>query len=37
VAWTPLLILIVALGVYPNMLFGIMDESVRSTLSVFGG
>jgi NADH-quinone oxidoreductase subunit M len=37
VAWTPLLILIVVLGIYPNLLFGIMDESVTSALSVFGG
>jgi len=37
VAWTPLLALIVVLGVYPNLLFGIMDESVTSTFSVFGG
>jgi NADH:ubiquinone oxidoreductase subunit 4 (subunit M) len=36
-AWTPLLILIVVLGVYPNLLFGIMDESVTKTLAVFGG
>jgi NADH-quinone oxidoreductase subunit M len=35
VAWTPILLLIVALGVYPNLLFGIMDESVKSTMSVF--
>jgi NADH-quinone oxidoreductase subunit M len=37
VAWTPLLALIVALGVYPNALFGMMDESVKATLAVFGG
>jgi NADH-quinone oxidoreductase subunit M len=37
VAWTPLLLLIVVLGVYPNLLFGIMDESVTAALSVFGG
>jgi NADH-quinone oxidoreductase subunit M len=37
VAWTPLLILIVVLGVYPNALFGMMDESVKATLAVFGG
>ncbi|HYD09251.1 MAG TPA: NADH-quinone oxidoreductase subunit M, partial [Acidimicrobiales bacterium] len=37
VAWAPLLVLIVVLGVYPNLLFGIMDESVTSALSVFGG
>jgi NADH-quinone oxidoreductase subunit M len=36
-AWTPMLALIVALGVYPNLLFGVMDESVKATLSVFGG
>jgi NADH-quinone oxidoreductase subunit M len=37
VAWAPLLALIVILGVYPNLLFGIMDESVTSALAVFGG
>ena len=37
VAWVPMLILIVALGVYPRLLFGIMDESVKHAVSVFAG
>jgi len=37
VAWTPMLILIVVLGILPNLLFGIMDESVKATVAVFGG
>ena len=29
--------LIVVLGVYPRLLFGIMDESVQHAVSVFSG
>jgi NADH-quinone oxidoreductase subunit M len=36
-AWAPMLLLIVALGVYPRLLFGVMDESVRAALTVFTG
>src|SRR5207237_9784168 len=36
-AWTPLLLLIVVLGILPNILFGVMDETVQRTPSVFGG
>jgi len=37
VSWTPMLVLIVVLGLVPNLLFGMMDESVRATVAVFGG
>jgi NADH-quinone oxidoreductase subunit M len=36
VAWTPLLLLIVALGVYPNLVFGITDEAVGAATAAFG-
>jgi NADH-quinone oxidoreductase subunit M len=36
-AWTPLLLLIVALGVYPNMLFSMTDQAVSTTLQALGG
>jgi NADH-quinone oxidoreductase subunit M len=36
-AWTPLLILIVALGVYPNFVFDMTDGGVQQALSYFGG
>ncbi|MGH9282181.1 MAG: complex I subunit 4 family protein, partial [Acidimicrobiales bacterium] len=34
-AWTPLLLLIVALGVYPRLLFGITDEAVQTVTAAF--
>jgi NADH-quinone oxidoreductase subunit M len=37
VAWTPLLLAIVALGVYPNLVFGITDEAVGAATAAFGG
>jgi NADH-quinone oxidoreductase subunit M len=37
VSWVPMLILIVVLGVYPRLLFGMMDESVKHAVSVFAG
>lgn len=37
VAWVPLLILIVVLGVYPNLLFGISQEAVETVVSALGG
>jgi NADH-quinone oxidoreductase subunit M len=37
VAWTPLLLLIVLLGVYPNLVFGITDEAVGAATAAFGG
>jgi NADH-quinone oxidoreductase subunit M len=37
VAWTPLLGLILALGVYPNLLFKMTDGAVDGVARVFGG
>jgi len=37
IAWAPILILIVVLGVYPNLLFGITDDAVGNALRAFGG
>ena len=37
VAWLPLLLLIVVLGVYPNLVFGITDEAVGAATAAFGG
>ncbi|MGH2684272.1 MAG: complex I subunit 4 family protein, partial [Actinomycetota bacterium] len=37
IAWSPILILIVVLGVYPNLLFGITDDAVGNALRAFGG
>src|SRR5215218_5922635 len=36
-AWTPLLLMIIALGVYPNLVFGITDEAVGAATAAFGG
>jgi NADH-quinone oxidoreductase subunit M len=35
-AWTPLLLLIVALGVYPHLLFRVTDGAVQSALRAVG-
>ena len=37
VAWIPLLVAIVALGIYPRLIFGVSDEAVRGLMSVLGG
>ncbi|HEX9258845.1 MAG TPA: NADH-quinone oxidoreductase subunit M [Acidimicrobiales bacterium] len=37
IAWTPILISIIVLGVYPNVLFKVMDPAVQAALSAFGG
>jgi NADH-quinone oxidoreductase subunit M len=37
VAWLPLLIGIVVLGLYPRLIFGVTDEAVRGLMSVLGG
>jgi len=37
IAWAPMLALIVALGVYPNLLFGMTDDAVGNALRAFGG
>ena len=36
-AWAPLLAAILVLGVYPNLLFKIIDPAVQGVLSAFGG
>jgi len=36
VAWTPMVILIVVLGVYPNLIFSVTDGAVTKALSAFG-
>jgi NADH-quinone oxidoreductase subunit M len=37
VAWTPLLLLTVILGFYPDLLFSITDGAVNNVTKVFGG
>jgi NADH-quinone oxidoreductase subunit M len=37
VAWVPLLLLITALGVYPNLLFHMSNGAVTHVSRVFGG
>jgi len=37
VAWTPMLILIVVLGIFPNLLFGLTTDAVDTALTAFGG
>ncbi len=37
IAWTPLLVAILAIGVFPRLVFGITDESVQLMAQVFGG
>jgi NADH-quinone oxidoreductase subunit M len=36
-AWTPMLVLIVALGVAPFLLFGITDDAVQTVAAIFRG
>jgi NADH-quinone oxidoreductase subunit M len=36
-AWTPLLILIVALGVFPGLVFDVTNDAVRTVVAAFGG
>jgi len=36
IAWTPILIAIIALGVFPNLLFKVMDPAVQVAVSAFG-
>jgi NADH-quinone oxidoreductase subunit M len=35
VAWTPLLVLIVVLGVFPNLLFNVTNDAVTSSMAAF--
>ena len=37
ISWTPLLVLILALGVYPRLVFGMTDNAVSALLALFGG
>ena len=37
VAWTPILVLIVVLGVYPNLIFGVTDDAVMKSLTAISG
>jgi len=37
VSWVPLLVLIVVLGVYPNLIFGVTDDAVVTTMAAFAG
>jgi NADH-quinone oxidoreductase subunit M len=36
IAWTPVLILILVLGVYPNLLFNVLDPAVSGLVSALG-
>ena len=37
IAWVPLLVLIVALGIYPNIIFHATNDAVTGLAKVFGG
>jgi NADH-quinone oxidoreductase subunit M len=37
IAWTPLLLLIVVLGIFPNILFSVTDGAVGNVGKLFGG
>jgi NADH-quinone oxidoreductase subunit M len=37
VAWIPLLISIVVLGLYPRLIFGVTEEAVRGVMAALGG
>jgi NADH-quinone oxidoreductase subunit M len=37
IAWAPMLLLIVVLGVYPNLLFSVTDDAVVRQLTAFAG
>jgi NADH-quinone oxidoreductase subunit M len=37
VAWVPILLLIVALGIYPNLVFHMTNGAVTNVAKVFGG
>jgi NADH-quinone oxidoreductase subunit M len=36
-AWTPMLVGIVVLGIFPNLIFGVTDEAVQRTMVAFRG
>ena len=35
-SWTPLLVLILALGLFPRLIFGISQEAVNGIMAVLG-
>jgi NADH-quinone oxidoreductase subunit M len=37
IAWAPLLVLILVLGVYPQLVFGVTDDAVVTSLTALGG
>jgi NADH-quinone oxidoreductase subunit M len=37
VSWLPLLVLILVLGVFPRLIFGVTDDAVQGVLSLLGG
>jgi NADH-quinone oxidoreductase subunit M len=37
IAWTPFLIAIVVFGVYPQLMFKVIDPAVQAALKAFGG
>jgi NADH-quinone oxidoreductase subunit M len=37
IAWAPLLVLILAAGIYPNMMLGLTDGAVQQIMHLFGG
>jgi NADH:ubiquinone oxidoreductase subunit 4 (subunit M) len=36
-SWTPLLVLILALGLFPRLIFGISQEAVSGLMAFLGG
>jgi NADH-quinone oxidoreductase subunit M len=37
VSWTPLLVLVLALGVFPRLIFGVQDGAVAALMSTVTG
>jgi NADH:ubiquinone oxidoreductase subunit 4 (subunit M) len=37
VSWVPLLIFVVALGIFPKIIFGVTDAPVNALTHLFGG
>ncbi|MEZ5171125.1 MAG: NADH-quinone oxidoreductase subunit M [Acidimicrobiia bacterium] len=37
IAWAPILVFIVVLGVYPDLIFGVSDDAVQLATKAFGG
>jgi NADH:ubiquinone oxidoreductase subunit 4 (subunit M) len=37
IAWTPLLVFILVLGVFPGLLFNLTDDAVQVVAKAFGG